>query len=76
MALINIQRDAIMFDELNKVFTQTQELLMSVVHYSQPIQVALTVCNHPQQMIDLQRQLTDLQAKQFLLLQFNHTKSE
>jgi hypothetical protein len=76
MGLINIQRDAIMFDELNKVYTQTQALLMSVVQYSQPIQAALTVCNHPPKMIDLQRQLTDLQAKQFLLLQFNHTKSE
>jgi hypothetical protein len=34
------------------------------------------VCKHPQQIIDLQRQITDLQTKQFLPLQWDHTELE
>jgi hypothetical protein len=34
------------------------------------------VCEHPQQIIDLQRQITDLQTKQFLPLQCDHTEFE
>jgi len=34
------------------------------------------VCEHPQQIIDLQRQITDQQTKQFLPLQCDHTELE
>jgi len=34
------------------------------------------VCEHPQQIIDLQRQITDLQTKQFLPPQCDHTELE
>ena len=76
MALIDIQRDAIKFDELNEVFAQTQKVLMRVVQYSQPIREVQMVCNYPQQSIDLQRQITELQTKQFLPPQCDHTKLE
>jgi hypothetical protein len=32
------------------------------------------VCNHPQQIIDLQQQITDLQTKQFVPPQCGHTE--
>jgi hypothetical protein len=34
------------------------------------------VCEHPQHIIDLQRQITDLQARQFLPPQGDHTSME
>jgi hypothetical protein len=34
------------------------------------------VCDHPQQIINLQRQITDLQTKQFLPLQYHYTELE
>jgi hypothetical protein len=37
-----------------------------IAKYSQPVRTIQAVCNHPQQIIALQRQITDLQTKQFL----------
>jgi len=74
MALIDMQRNAIRFDELNEAFAQTQEVLMRVALYSQPIREVQMVCNNPQQIIDLQGQVTDLQTKQFLPPQCDHTE--
>jgi hypothetical protein len=47
MGSIDIQRDAIGFDELNEVYPQTQDVLMRVAGYSQPIRELQIVCNHP-----------------------------
>jgi hypothetical protein len=69
MALIDIQRDAIGCDEFKEAFAQTQGVLMRVPKYSLPIWEVQMVCNHPQQIMDLQRQVTDLQAKQIIDLQ-------
>jgi hypothetical protein len=68
-----MQRDAIGFDKLNHMFPQTQQVLMRVAQYSQPIRELLMVCGHPQQIIDLQRQITDLQTKQLQPTQCAHT---
>jgi hypothetical protein len=76
MELNDLQRDAIGMDELRDSFAETQDALMSVGQYSQPIQEAQMVCNHPQQIIDLLRQITDLQTKQLLSLQYDHSKME
>jgi len=76
MALLQIQRDAIGFEELNKAFAQTQEVLMRVAQYSQPIREVEMMCDHPQQIIDLHWQITDLQTKQFLPLQCEHCEME
>jgi hypothetical protein len=62
--------------ELRDVFAQTQEVQMRVAQYSQPIREVQMMCNHPQQIIDLQRQITDLQTKQFLPPQCDHTELE
>jgi len=49
---------------------------MRVAQYSQPIREVRMVCKHPQQIIDLQWQITDLQGKQFLPPQCHHRKVE
>jgi len=74
MALIDLQRDAVGFEELKEAFRQTQEVLMQVPQYSEPIREVQRVCKHPQQIINLQPQITDLQTKQFLPPQCDHTE--
>ena len=76
MALIDIDRDNVGYEQLTEAFAQTQEVLMQVAQYFQPIGEVQRVCEHPQQIIDLQRQITDLQTKQFLPLQCDHTGLE
>jgi len=75
-ALIDIAKDNVRNEQLREAFVQTQEVLMRVAQYSQPIREVQMVCEHPQQIIDLQRQITDLQMKQFLPPQCNHTELE
>ena len=74
MAHINFQRDAVAFDKLKKAFGQTHQVLTSVAQYFQPCREVMMICNHPQSIIDLQRQITDLQMKHFLPPEFNHPK--
>ena len=76
MGLLDLQRDAVGFKELKEAFRQTQEVLTLVAQYSQPIRELQMVCEQPQHIIDLQRQITDLQTKQFLPPQCDHTALE
>jgi len=76
MALIDIDKDNVGSEQLREAFIQTQEVLMRVAQYSQPIREVQMVCEHPQQIIDLQRQITDLQTRQFLPPQCDHTELE
>jgi hypothetical protein len=76
MALIDVDKDNTGYEQLREASAQTQEVLMRVAEYSQPIQEVQMVCEHPQQIIDLQRQVTDLQTKQFLPPQCDHTALE
>jgi len=54
MALLDIQRDAMGFEDLTEAFAQTEQVLIRVVQDSQPIREVQMVCEHPQQIIDLQ----------------------
>ena len=74
MALLDVQGDAIGFEELREVYARTQEVLTRVAQYSQPIREVQMVCDHPQQIIDLQRDIIILQMKQFLPPQCDHTE--
>jgi hypothetical protein len=47
-----------------------------VAQYPQAIRQVQMVCKHPQQIIDLQRQITDLQTRQFVPRQCYHTELE
>jgi hypothetical protein len=40
--------------------------MTSVAQYSQPVRTIQAVCDHPQQLVALQKQITDLQTKHFL----------
>jgi hypothetical protein len=76
MALIHMDKDNVGNDQPREAFIQTPELLMRVVQYSQPIREVQMVCEHPQQIIDLQRQITDLPTKQLLPPQCDYTELE
>jgi hypothetical protein len=76
MALIDIDKDNVVNEQLREAFIQTQEVLMGVAQYSQPIREVQRVCKHPQRIIELQQQIIDLQTKQFLPLQCDHTGLE
>jgi hypothetical protein len=76
MALINLDKEHMGNDQIREAFIQTEEVLMRVTQYSQPIREVQMVCEHPQQIIVLQRQTTDLQTKQFLPPQCHHTEFE
>jgi hypothetical protein len=62
MALVEIQPEAVGFKELNGAFVQTPEVLMGVPEYSQPIWEVQMVWNLLQQIINLLRQILDIQA--------------
>ena len=47
MALIDIDKDNTGYEQLQEAFTQTQEVLMRVAQYSQPIREVQMVCEHP-----------------------------
>jgi len=46
---------------------------MGIAQYSQPAREVQMVCNHPSQIIALQKHITDLQSQQFLPPQCGHT---
>jgi hypothetical protein len=54
MALMDLDKENMGNDQVREAFIQTQEVLMRVAQYSQPIQEVQMVCEHPQQVIDLQ----------------------
>jgi hypothetical protein len=76
MALIDIDKDNVGNEQRRDAFIQPHGVLMRVARYSQPIREVQMICEHPQQIIDLQRKITDLQMKQFLPLQCHHTELE
>jgi hypothetical protein len=76
MAIIEVDKDSTGYEQLREAYAQTQEVLMRVAQHSQPIREVQMVCEHPQQIIDLQRQITDLQTKQFLPPHCDHPELE
>jgi hypothetical protein len=74
MAHIDINKDTVGNEQLREAFVQTQEESMRVAQYSQPLREVQRVCEHPQQIIDLQRQITEMQMKQFLPPESDHTE--
>jgi hypothetical protein len=66
MALLDHDKDTIVNEQIQEAFVPTQKVLMRVAQYSQSIGEVQMVCEHPQQIINLQRQITDLKTQQFL----------
>jgi hypothetical protein len=57
-------------------FVQAQEAMKRIAQYSQPVRTIQALCDHPEQIVTLQRQITDLQSKQFLPPPCDHTTFE
>ena len=76
MALIDIDKDNTGYEQLKEAFAQTQEVPMRVAQYSQLTREVQMVCEHPQQIIQLQWQITNLQTKQFLPPDSDNTELE
>jgi hypothetical protein len=47
-----------------------------IAQYSEPVQTVLAVCDHPNQIVALQKQITELQMKAFLPPTCDHTVFE
>jgi hypothetical protein len=73
MGLLNLDNETIGTEEITDAFAQAQELLMRVAQYSQPVREIQMVCDHPNQIISLQKQITDLQTQRFLPPSCDHT---
>jgi hypothetical protein len=76
MAHLDMEGDAIEFEELREASARTHEVLTRVAQYSQLIREVQMICVDPQQIIDPLRRITDLQTKQFLPSQCDHTEFE
>jgi hypothetical protein len=66
MALIDLSQETMGTEATTDAFVQAQEEMMRIAQYSQPVRTIQAVCDHPEQIIALQKQVTDLQAKAFL----------
>jgi hypothetical protein len=76
MAHIDIDKDNVGHEQLREAFIPTQEVLLLVAQYSQPIREVQMVCEYAQQIIDLQQQITHLETRQFVPPQCDHPEFE
>jgi hypothetical protein len=76
MELIDLNQETMGSEATIDAFVQAQEVMMRTVQYSQPMRTIQAVCDHPEQIIALQKQITDLQRKQFLPPSSDHTTFE
>jgi hypothetical protein len=66
MALLDLNHDGMGNEQTSEAFVQAQEAMTRIAQYSQPVRTIQAVCDHLQQIIALQKQITHLQMKQFL----------
>jgi hypothetical protein len=76
MAIIDLNHETMGHEATTDAFVQAQEVLMRIAQYSQPVRTIQAVCEHLIPIIALQKQITDLQMKQFLPASCNHTTFE
>jgi hypothetical protein len=76
MGLLNLNKETLGGEDMADTFTQVQEVLMRVAQYFQPVREIQMVCDHPSQIIALQKHVTDLQMKQFLPASCDYTPFE
>jgi hypothetical protein len=62
----DLNHDGMRSEQTSEAFVQAQEVMTSVAQYSQPMRTIQAVCDHPQQVVTLQKQITHLQTKLFL----------
>jgi hypothetical protein len=76
MALLDVQGHALGFAQLTEACAQTREVLTRVAQYSQQFRQVKMLCEHPQRIIYLQRQIPELQMNRLLPPQCDHTRFE
>jgi hypothetical protein len=76
MALIDLNRETMGAEATTDAFVQAQEVMMRIAQYSQPVRTIQAVCDHPAQIVALQKQITNLQSKQFIPPSCDHTTFE
>jgi len=64
------------FGERQILLEEAQEVLRRVAPYTEPAAMVQRVCDHPAQIIMLQKQITDLQTQQFLPPECDHSTFE
>jgi hypothetical protein len=55
---------------------QAEEILLQVAQYVEPADQVQRVCDHPAEIIKLQKKITDLKSQQFVASQCDHTEIE
>ena len=70
--IINRNLLQIDFGERQTPREDAQEVLRRVAWYTEPAAIVQRVCDHPVQIIALQKQITDLQTQQFLPPECDH----
>jgi hypothetical protein len=63
MAFIGLDKEMMGSVHMSNTFMQSQEILMRIAQYSQPIREVQRVCNHPSQIIALQQHVTYMQGQ-------------
>lgn len=74
--LLNTNVNAMVFKETQERFGQAQEVLQTVALYMEPAELIQMVCNHPEEIIKLQKGIRDLTAQHFLPPTRDQTKME
>jgi hypothetical protein len=66
MGHLDLNKYTIRGEDLVDSFVQAQEVFMTAAQYSHMVREVQMVCDHTSQIIALQKQVTNLYAKQFL----------
>jgi len=64
------------FAERQTLLEEAQGVLRRVAQYIEPAAMVQRVCDHPAQITELQKRITDLQIEQFLLPECDHSTFE
>jgi hypothetical protein len=62
--------------ERQAMLEEKQEVFRWVAQCTEPVSMVQRVCDHPAQIIALQKEITDLKSQQFLPPQCDHTEIE
>jgi hypothetical protein len=74
--IVNTDIMSVDFAERQAMLEKAQDVLRRVVQYTEPASTIQRVCDHPAQILGLQKEIADLKSRQFLPPQCDHTEME
>jgi len=74
--IVNSNLPEIDLGERHTLLEEPQDVLSRVAEYTEPVAMVQRACNHPAQIILLQKHITDLQSQQFVPPQCDHSTFE